>query len=223
MLKAADTITAMQNSSQSLIGQVERLGGSCKRLNDEQLLGFKTEVDNVSELRLNKANSRKMSYFSTIIQIKLLTSLPELIWSHLDKEEYFVATELFIFSRHISAGLQLDSDNAILQKLPVARKQWEMLKPFYGTIRLQLLMVLQRPQISVELMVDCILALLQLEKCPLAKAFSTFLQLRTTALQNTLSQQGDDCIKERIKARIIAGLRILYETLDLICQCFLGM
>lgn len=208
----------MQNSSKTLINQIDKIGGFCKNLNDEQLIGFKTEIDNVSELKLNKANSKKMNYFSTIIQVKLLTSLPELIWSNLDKEQFFAATELFIFSRHISAGLQLDADNIILQKLPVARKQWEMIKPFYSTIRIQILTVLQRPEVSVETTVDCILALLQLDRCSLEKAFITFLQLRTTAFQNSLSQEKG----ERVKKRIIGSLKILYDTLELILHCFLG-
>lgn len=218
-MKAADTITAMQNSSQTLISQVDRIGSFCKSLNDGQLLGFKVETDSTTEFRKNKANSKKVNYFSTIIQIKMLTSLPELIWSHLDKEEYFAATELFIFSRHISAGLQLDADNVVLQKLPVARKQWEMLKPFYSTIRLQVLTVLQRPQLTTDITVDCLLALLQLERCTLEKALTTFLQLRCTAFQNSIIEEKSS---EPVNDRIIASLRILYDTLELVAHCFLG-
>lgn len=73
--------------------------GTCRSLNEQQLLGFK------SEPQQNKTFDRQtFNYYGIAMQIKLLTQLPELIWSCIDSEDYFVATQLFVFSRHISTG-----------------------------------------------------------------------------------------------------------------------
>lgn len=217
LLKAADTITAMQESTKALIKQVDNISVNCRNLNEQQLLGFKTETDSASELRTRNANKQLNNYFSTMVQIKLLTSLPEMIWSQLDREHYYAATELFIFSRHISTGLQLDSNNPIMKKLPVAKKQWEIIKPFHMTIKQQVLAALERETLGPELMVDCILALLQLDRCSVESALKTFLNLRSVAYMNCLNADGG-----RVKERILASLRVLNESLDMVTKCFMG-
>ncbi|KAM7361321.1 conserved oligomeric Golgi complex subunit 1 isoform 2-T2 [Cochliomyia hominivorax] len=215
LLKAADTITTMQESSKALIKQIDKINGNCKNLNEQQLLGFKTETDSAGEFKTRNANKQLNNYFSTMIQIKLLTSLPELIWSQLDSEHYYNATELFIFSRHISTGLQLDSNNPLMQKLPVAKKQWEIIKPFHMTIKQQVMAALEREDLSPELTVDCILSLLQLERCTLENALKTFLNLRCSAFLNCLNSEGG-----RVKERILSSLRVLNDSLDMVAKCF---
>ncbi|KAI8118237.1 Conserved oligomeric Golgi complex subunit 1 [Lucilia cuprina] len=216
LLKAADTITAMQDSTKALITQVDNINGNCKNLNEQQLLGFKMETDSAGELKNRNANKQLNNYFSTMIQIKLLTSLPELIWSQLDREHYYAATELFIFSRHISTGLQLDSNNPIMQKLPVAKKQWEIIKPFHMTIKQQVMLALERENLGAELTIDCILSLLQLERCTLESALKTFLNLRCTAFLNCLNADSG-----RVKERILSSLRVLNDSLDMVAKCFM--
>lgn len=99
LLKAADTIGEMKNTSQSVTDQISRVMGTCRSLNDQQLLGFKSEPQQFKSLDRQTSN-----YYGIVVQIKLLTELPELIWTCIDAEDYFVATQLFIFSRHISTG-----------------------------------------------------------------------------------------------------------------------
>lgn len=217
MLKAADTITGMQESTKALITQVDNINANCKNLNEQQLLGFKMETDKAGKLKSRNANKQLNNYFSTMIQIKLLTSLPELIWSQLDREHYYAATELFIFSRHISTGLQLDSNNPLMQKLPVAKKQWEIIKPFHMTIKHQVMAALERENLGPELTVDCILSLLQLERDTLESALKTFLNLRCTAFQNCLKSENG-----RVKDRILSSLRVLNDSLDIVAKCFLS-
>lgn len=73
--------------------------GTCRSLNEQQLLGFKSEPQHFKNIDRQTSN-----YYGIVVQIKLLTELPELIWTCIDAEDYFVATQLFIFSRHISTG-----------------------------------------------------------------------------------------------------------------------
>ncbi|KAL7729721.1 hypothetical protein ACLKA6_014591 [Drosophila palustris] len=229
LLKAADTIAAMQTSAGTLIDQVHCVQANCQSLNEQQLLGFKTALTptaTTSEALLQQRAVGKQlnNYYSTMVQIKLLSSLPELIWTHIDKEEFYAATELFLFSRHISTGLQLDAKNALMQQLPVARKQWEILRPFHVTIKQSVIAVLEREQLSAEMAVDCMQSLLLLEKCDLSHVLQTFLQLRATAFVNSLQSQHSDVEKDkprRVKERILASLNILNGTIELLDKCLL--
>uniref|UniRef100_A0A1A9WJS7 Conserved oligomeric Golgi complex subunit 1 n=1 Tax=Glossina brevipalpis TaxID=37001 RepID=A0A1A9WJS7_9MUSC len=214
LLKAADTITAMKESSKELISQVEDISGYCKNLNDQQLVGFKIESNKNAEIN-RRTFKLQDNYFSTMFQINLLICLPEIIWSHLDQEHYYAATELFIFSRHISTGLQLDTD-ALMRKLPVAKKQWEILKPFQKTIKQQVLLALERENLTVDVLVDCLIALLLLDRTTLEAVFKCFLNLRTSSILHCLS--NDNGI--RAKDRILGSLKVLNDSLSLIHQCF---
>ncbi|EDW59822.1 conserved oligomeric Golgi complex subunit 1 [Drosophila virilis] len=226
LLKAADTIAAMQTSAGTLIEQVHCVQSNCRSLNEQQLLGFQT-TPTAAEVQLQQrtANKQLSNYYSTMVQIKLLSSLPELIWTHIDREQFYAATELFIFSRHISTGLQLDAKNALMQRLPVALKQWEILRPFHVTIKQSVLAVLEREQLSAEMAVDCMLSLLLLDKCDLGQVLQTFLQLRATAYVNCLQSQSSDADKDkprRVKERILASLHILNGTIELLDTCLLA-
>ncbi|XP_036321393.1 conserved oligomeric Golgi complex subunit 1 [Rhagoletis pomonella] len=222
LLQAADTIVAMKDSSAKLIEQVESITKNCRKLNEQQLLGFKTS-ESEDLLRNRNANKQLNHYFSTMVQIKLLTALPELIWTNIDEERFYTASELFIFSRHISTGLQLDANNALIQHLPVAKKQWEILKPFNVTIKQHALAALEREDLSVDVAVDCLLSLLSLDKNTINSVFKTFLSLRCTAFVSCLSEDnpGANEQRRRVKDRILASLRILNGTVDLMSKCFI--
>ncbi|KAH8419079.1 hypothetical protein KR222_004248 [Zaprionus bogoriensis] len=233
LLKAADTIAAMQTSAGTLIEQVHCVQANCRSLNEQQLLGFQTTATptpTATEALLQQRTASKQlsNYYSTMVQIKLLSSLPELIWTHIDREQFYAATELFLFSRHISTGLQLDAKNALMQQLPVARKQWEILRPFHITIKQSVLAVLEREQLSAETVVDCMQSLLLLDKCDLGNVLQTFLQLRANAfvqsLQSLRGNMDKDKDKEkprRVKDRLLASLYILNGTVELLDKCLL--
>lgn len=228
LLKAADTIAAMQTSAGTLIEQVHCIQANCRSLNEQQLLGFQSApTPTATEVMLQQrtANKQMSNYYSTMVQIKLLSSLPDLIWTHIDQEQFFAATELFLFSRHISTGLQLDAKNELMQQLPVARKQWEILRPFHITIKQSVLAVLEREQLSAETVVDCMQSLLLLDRCNLASVVETFLQLRATAFVQCLQSQQKNSDKDktrRVKDRILASLYILNGTIELLDKCLLG-
>ncbi|EDW34461.1 GL21569 [Drosophila persimilis] len=220
LLKAADTIAAMQTSAATLIEQVHCVQANCRILNEQQLLGFKTTAPATdAALQQRNASKKLQSYYGTMVQIKLLTSLPELIWTHIDNEQFFAATELFIFSRHISTGLQLDGNSALMQKLPVARKQWEILRPFHLTIKHAVLAVLEREELCPEIAVDCMQSLLLLDKCDLSSVLQTFLNLRASAFLNCLQSHLTE--PRRVKERILASLGILNSTIELLDKCLL--
>jgi hypothetical protein len=47
-------------------------------------------------------------YHSVAIQIKILMDIPEQIWSAVEKEDYILGAQLFLFARHINTGKRLE-------------------------------------------------------------------------------------------------------------------
>lgn len=111
----------MKGTSEEVVDQVQKISSKCRTFNERNLIGFQVETPETQHLN-RLTNKHVNNYFGTVVQIKLLTNLPEMIWSHLDKEEFFIATQLFIFARHISTGLQLDTNNSVMKHFPVAKK-----------------------------------------------------------------------------------------------------
>lgn len=69
-----------------------------------------------------------MSDVSKIIEMKILLSLPEQIWSAIDEKDYLIAAQLFLLATHVHLGIEV-SPNAgkLLTKFPVLTKQWAII------------------------------------------------------------------------------------------------
>lgn len=215
LLKAADTIGDMRTTASSIIENVDNITSACRKLNDHQLIGFKSVGDQQRTHHTN-ANSK---FHGVIVQIKLLTSLPEMIWSAIDEEDYFVATQLFIFSRHISTGLQLDANSEMMTKFPVAKKQWAVLSQFFFTIKQNCASCLEREDLPPEVAAKCLASLVLLENCQLDHILSLFVQMRLKAYSGVLSESSR---YEKVKDKILASLKLLMNTVSLMHECFIG-
>lgn len=90
------------------------------------------------------------------------------------------------------------------------------MKPFFFTIKQSALEVLEREDLPEELATDCLLSLFLLEKSSLDNIFQSFLNLRVNALKKCLGSE------ERVKEKILASLRILNSTVELVWKCFFG-
>lgn len=215
LLKAADTIGDMRTTASSIIQNVENITSACRKLNDHQLIGFRSGSDHQRVLRKNT----NKKFHGVIVQIKLLTSLPEMIWSAIDEEDYFVATQLFIFSRHISTGLQLESNSEMMAKFPVAKKQWAVLSQFFFTIKQNCATCLEREDLTPEVATKCLASLVLLENCQLDYILSLFVQMRLKAYAGVLSENSRH---GKVKDKILASLKLLMNTVDLMNECFIG-
>ena len=182
--------------------------------NQEHLMGFKSESD--QQRKVNRAANNNL--YGVVVQIKILTTLPELIWSRLDADDFFVATQLFIFSRHISTGLKLDVNNDIMKRFPVAKKQWDLLAPFFYTIKQQCLLTLERENLTPEVASKCLASLLLLENCQLEKLLTTFVQTRSKTFTKIIEGEDNGVVKEKL----LKSLKILMSTVTIIHECFIG-
>lgn len=229
LLQAADTIAEMKTTSADVVQHIAEIIVSCRIVNEQQLLGVKPIASSESVANSEKVSAKRNHERSCIGQIHLLTLLPELIWTRLDDGNYFVATQLFIFSRHISTGLQLDTTIDVFKRYPIARRQWNHLNQFFFLIKQKCLDQLERSELNAETAVKCLASLLLLDNCQLDQLLTIFIQSRTRAFRQTLSNSdsgnadgdGDNQKIYRAKDRVLASLKILNETIELLFTCFI--
>lgn len=214
----------MRKTSSTVIENVDGIMSSCRRLNDQQLIGFKLPPTADVTMSYTKFDKSITNYYGIVSQIRLLTILPELIWSQLDDEDFFVATQLFIFSRHISTGLQLDTNRNFMKKFSVAKRQWNILNQFFFTIKQRCLDTLERTDLEAKTAAKCLASLLLLENCQIDKLLTLFIQLRAKAFRKVIRADTTDTHRhsQDIKQKILAGLKLLNETITLLAQCFIG-
>lgn len=223
LLQAADTIGEMRKTSSNVIEHIEGIVNSCQNLNEHQLIGFK--IDPNVDRSLLTSDATQKNYYGCMAQTHLLTKLPELIWSRLDESDFFVATQLFIFSRHISTGLQLNANMDIMRKFPVAKRQWNHLNQFFFMIKQMCLEQLEKPELTTETAVKCLTSLVLLENCQLDKLLTMFIQLRARAFRRMLSNVNNENDSsgptQSAKSRIIDSLQLLNETILQLFKCFI--
>ncbi|XP_063708221.1 conserved oligomeric Golgi complex subunit 1 [Culicoides brevitarsis] len=214
LIQAADSINDMKGTSSAIISHVNQISLSCKKLNDEQLIGFKNEPDVISK----QERLKKQRFYGIMLQIKILTNIPELLWHHLDNEDFFLATQLYVFSRHITTGLQLASNSDVVQKFPVLKTIWETLTPFYGVIKDRCQITLEREDLEASVVAKCLSSILLLESCDFRKLLQIFIDGRSRAFITTLDPEGTKY--EKAKEKILASLKILIKTVELMHDCF---
>lgn len=227
LLQAADTIAEMKTTSADVVQHIVEIIASCKIVNEQQLLGLKPSSVYESQPKETKNTADRSHEQSCVGQIHLLTLLPELIWTQLDGGNYFIATQLFIFSRHICTGLQLDTTIDIFKRFPIARRQWNHLNQFFFLIKQKCLDQLERPELTSETAVKCLSSLLLLDNCQLDQLLTIFIQSRTRAFRKTLAtdssgNRGNQKL-HRAKDRVLASLKILNETIELLFTCFIDI
>uniref|UniRef100_A0A182Q3X1 Conserved oligomeric Golgi complex subunit 1 n=1 Tax=Anopheles farauti TaxID=69004 RepID=A0A182Q3X1_9DIPT len=215
LLKAADTIGDMKQTASSIIGNVDRITVRCQELNEHNLIGFRSGTDHQ---RMQKKN-RDHNFHGVIVQIKLLTSLPEMIWSSIDREDFFVATQLFIFARHISTGLSLDTERDTMRKFPVAGKQWQVLSQFFFTIEQACRESLGREELTVTVASKSMASWLLLESCPVEQTLSMFTERRSKAFLEVLDES--ETVYQKVKDKLLASLKVLIGTVRLFYECFI--
>lgn len=228
LLQAADTISQMRSTSSNVIEHIDGIANSCRTMNEHQLIGFKIGTNADISDPLSQYDQNQKTYYGCMAQIHLLTKLPEMIWNRLDDADYFVATQLFIFARHISTGLQLDANMDIMRKFPVAKRHWNHLNQFFFMIKQMCLEQLEKPELTTETAIKCLTSLVLLENCQLDKLLTMFIQLRVRAFRRTLicdddANNEDELAHRSAKKRIVNGLQLLNKTIFQLFKCFIDV
>jgi len=207
LIQAADTITEMKFTSE----KIENV------INKNELMNWKSIS---REQEISKEQCFNDDVFEITEQIKILINLIELISTSIDECNFLQATQLFLLSRHINASLKLDSHNDLIRKFPVARKVWDLLSPFYSSIKSHCLKALEDQNIDLEKTVDCLGSLILLENGQLTSSLSTFVQIRVKTFLKLLTDS--DTNYELVKERLIKSVMELVNSTRIVYEAFVN-
>ncbi|XP_069696321.1 conserved oligomeric Golgi complex subunit 1 isoform X2 [Periplaneta americana] len=220
LIEAADTIGDMKQTAEGIISHIDNMSVKCQQLQQKHLLGFKVDSNNTKAERI----SVNKTYHSIAIQIKILMDIPEQIWSAVEKEDYILGAQLFLFARHINTGLQLHAgvdeilnSSKVLLWFPVITRQWSAISHFRDAILTGCQNMLQSHSLTSEEASSCLSTLVLLEGIGSLELLKKLLQLRTQALENVLQSDSHDSVK----ARVCTSLKLLVHTITLLYSCFL--
>ncbi|PSN54283.1 hypothetical protein C0J52_06981 [Blattella germanica] len=221
LIEAADTIGDMKQTAEGIISHIDNMSSKCQELQQKQLLGFKSDANRSRTER----GAMNRVYYSIAIQIKILMDIPEQIWSAVEKEDYILGAQLFLFARHINTGLQLHagvddaiSSNKVMLWFPVISRQWSAISHFRDAILTGCQNMLQSHSLSPEDASSCLSTLVLLEGIGSLELLNKLLRLRTQSLQNVLQSDSH----ESVRTRVCTSLKLLVHTITLLHACFLG-
>lgn len=210
----------MKRTASTVILNIENVLEKCQSVNETQLIGFNPEQ---SRLPAVQRKADKAELFSVYLQVKVLSQLPEIIWKHLDNDEFFVATQLFIFARHINTGLRLNKTTSsngtpIIQQFPLVKNYWAILQQFFGTIKDRCKSRLEAEDLVQEVAAKCLASLILLESPGIDKLLDNLMNQRLKAFCNVLD---DNTTKfSVVRDKLLASLNVLRNTVLLLHRCF---
>lgn len=220
-MKAADTINNMKDTSRDVILNIENVLQKCKSVNEHQLIGFNPERSSKLPSSIQR-NADTAELYSISLQIKILSQLPELIWAHLDNDEFFIATQLFIFARHINTGLRLNKSTTggalLVDRFPLIKNQWALLQQFFGIIKERCNARLETEHLIPEVAAKCLASLILLDAPAIDVLLLNLMNLRLKAFCDVLH---DNSAKfSVVRDKLLASLNVLNGTAVLVHKCF---
>ncbi|KAL7032843.1 hypothetical protein ACKWTF_007408 [Chironomus riparius] len=207
LIQAADTITEMKFTSEKIENVISK----------NEIMNWKS---NNREQEIIKEQCFNDEVFEVTKQIKILINLNELISTSIDECNFLTATQLFLLSRHLNASLKLDSNSDVIRKFPVARKVWDLLSPFYSSIKSHCLKALEDQNIDLEKTVDCLGSLILLENGQFTSSLSTFVQIRVKTFLKILTDS--DKSYELVKDKLITSVMELVNSTKIVYEAFVN-
>lgn len=214
LIEAADTISDMQHTATGVIDRINSMEKLCGAFQQRQLLGFQLDLSRASYATLDKNDGVGIGL---AVQVRILIAIPEQIWVAVEREDYLLGSQLFLFARHIKTGLHLESSFLLEQMMPVVSRQWSAISHFQEKLVNGALRALSSADISAVLAARYLCVLALLDNMNGEALLVRFLQVRENALTSVLLE-GDD--KANVKHRICASLHLLVHTLSLLSSCF---
>eukprot|EP00116_Pleurobrachia_bachei_P010099 sb/3470361/ len=147
-----------------------------------------------------EAHSKKEEFWSLASQMKLLVDTPERIWRAMEEQNYLIASQLYLLSRHIVTNLHIGT-SAHLTKFPVLAQQWGAISHFKSSILQGCKELLGGIHLSDDQFIDCLCSILLLEGSSLSTLLESTLEQRFRTISAVLTRGGSvrnqlsDCVE----------------------------
>merc|ERR1719154_46138 len=149
-------------------------------------------------------SSPNTPYIAVAASIKLLTAVPERIWTAVEAGHYSLGAQLFLLAQHVHTGLLADAGgqvtgDKIAQWFPVIARQWATIQQLQTTLLNSCQAKLSAEKLSSqETVVDCLTAIMLLKNCNLNQLFNSLLSYLTCSLTSVLEAGRTDSARTAI-------------------------
>ncbi|CAL4093033.1 unnamed protein product, partial [Meganyctiphanes norvegica] len=211
LIEAADTISEMRESAEAVCGNVRTMEGLCDSLQQRGLIGFKTQNHGTTTER----SSVVQNHYSVAVQVKILVSVPEVLWGLTERAQYLPAARLLLLAQYTHTALQLQPPKAkVMTWFPVIERQWSSIAQFRATIVRAASTLISTEIDNQQAVLDGVVAMMLVENCTTTDALDKFLLLRRKALMDALSDKPSTTAKGQICSFVtlfVASLNIIHS------------
>ncbi|RZF48010.1 hypothetical protein LSTR_LSTR002076 [Laodelphax striatellus] len=212
LIEAADTIAEMKDISLNVIEDINKVSASTEDMHQKYII--RQDGRRFKKSSFESINTNKLDQIA--VQMKVLISLPEQIWTFIDNEEYAKASQLYLLARHFKTGLEVQNFHCLLLD-----HQWEVIAQFKENILSATKEMLKQQTLSSESACNCFLAIMMLENLESKGLVARFLELRSAALHQLLSVGDSFEDAAAIKKRFVASHSLIVSTALVLCACFI--
>ena len=104
LINAADIINQMKALSEDVHGGIDTIQKCCKEFKKRGKVRRRTTSEDI------KLGSEEINFYSLATQMELLVGTPEKIWDALDKQQFLLATQLYLLGHHVvNSSLHIDT------------------------------------------------------------------------------------------------------------------
>lgn len=210
LIEAADTIAEMRESAEAICGNIHTMEGLCDSLQQRGLIGFKTHNHGSTSER----SSVVQNHYSVAVQVKILVSVPEVLWSLTESAQYLPAARLLLLAQYTHTALQLQPPKAkVMTWFPVIERQWSSIAQFRATIVKAASTLISTEIDDLKGVLDGVVAMMLVENCSTHEALDKILRLRRKALMDAICDKPSATAKGQICSFVtlfIASLNIIH-------------
>ena len=184
LIEAADTIHQMRSCTRSVMASLTEMQTACSSLQREE---SQVEGGDWSEVR--RANT---AHLGVAASVKLLTVLPEQIWSAGEAGEWSSAAQLYLLAQHLHTGLQADQGCGVSPQLvshcyPVIQRQWDVLQQLYSSLLSSSHTQLAARDLTGHRALDSLVAVMLLTASSQTEGLRRTLEVRLTGLRSLVA------------------------------------
>ena len=185
LIEAADTIHQMRSCTRSVMASLTEMQGACSSL--ARVESGVVEGEDWSEVK--RANT---AHLGVAASVKLLTVLPEQIWSAGEAGQWSSAAQLYLLAQHLHTGLEADQGSGVSPELishwyPVIIRQWDVLQQLYSSLLSSSHSQLAARDLTGERALDSLVAVMLLSNSSQTDGLQKTLEVRLTGVRSLVS------------------------------------
>jgi len=198
LINAADIISQMKVLSEDVHGGINTIQKCCKDFKKRGKIRKRTTSEDI------KLGNEEINFYSLATQMELLVGTPEKIWDSLDKQQFLLATQLYLLGYHIvNNSLHIDTgygnQSDVFANFPILHHQWAAISHFKNSILKGSATSLKDLTLPDKALAESLCSMILLNDLSPRQVYMEFLLARKSAIQDVFHlNQHKSSIKRQI-------------------------